>query len=280
MKKNLVIKIIAVCLIVGSLFFYIGTNSYAKDSFGLVDINGKQMFKDQYGNLLPIWKDNTGTIYIREGGEKPGALITLKEMLKLVSVSGKNKSGSFPSTVYVFAPVSYNQEYYLWRNNKLGNSTAGWTIGNGGCFLTSTAMALATYRLYLNGKLVNPSTLNVWIREHGGFGGPTNDDLIFSALKNFPGISYTYTCTDYSDAYLAIYYGSMPVICFKRSNSSYHFCALIQTDGVASHTTVNKIINPANSDIYSERGLIQTVQESGLPWWNTPNPRFFVAVKG
>ncbi len=260
---------------------------YAGNSIGIVKINGKTMFKDQFGNLYPIWKDTNGKLFVRLGGNTPGALIPLTEMYGLLETRHKNvsiKSGSFPAVVYVFDPVSYSQEYYKWGSDRLGNSTGGWTIRSGGCFLTSTAMVLATYNLRISGEIVNPKNLNVWMRNHNGFGGDTGDDLIFSALNNFPGINYTYDIAGdsnaYSNAYLAIYYGSMPVICFKKGPVSYHFCAFIQTDGVASHTTVNKIINPANSNIYDESGLTQTVKKSRLYLEeHIPDPEFFVAVR-
>jgi ABC-type bacteriocin/lantibiotic exporter with double-glycine peptidase domain len=56
----------------------------------------------------------------------------------------------------------YKQCDPAWRNEQLGTSSS--TICSAGCLMSSAAMALAG-----TGHSYNPSTLNQWLKSHGGY---------------------------------------------------------------------------------------------------------------
>ncbi len=299
MKK--MIKVLIVASLIATLVFVstsmLVNQAYAGDTqtshFGITSVNGVEMYRDIHGSLLPIWTDKSGKKYVElviNGTKESGAgvLIRVEDMIKADKGLNKiqPKSGSFPEVVWISSPVKWNQayEYYggyhsgEWASRFLGNSTK-YTIGDSGCFLTSSAMVLATYGLKIGNYLVDPPNLNTWMKNHGGFDGAL---LKFYVLGSFPGISHTYTIagnnSSYSNAYMAIYNRHEPVIVFKYSEDHYHFCAFIQTDGVKEHVKINKIVNPYNSNVANIEGIEQTVEQSNLPWWNAVDPQFFVAV--
>lgn len=269
----------------------------------IVIINGKEMFDDGSGSLLPIYTDQSGKKYVmfssNISGSGAGLAVPIEKMFnhRTAKIRIKPKSGSFPDIVFVNNPVSWSQTYAYyggyysgkWASTPLGKSKTD-TIRSSGCFVTSAAMMLATYGLRIGNYLTDPPNLNTWLTKNNGY--VEEDSLKFSSLANFPGIADTYEICgkntaefpngdheSYSNAYLAIYNHYEPLIVFKFNNLHYHCCVLIQTDGVKEHTYANKIINPDNH-AYPENmhGRTQTIAESNLPWRNQLDPRFLVAV--
>jgi hypothetical protein len=74
----------------------------------------------------------------------------------------------------------YKQCDSKWGSEQLGTSSD--TICKAGCLMSSVAMALAGI-----GKSYNPSTLNTWLKGHGGY---VSGDLFVWASVNPLGLSY------------------------------------------------------------------------------------------
>lgn len=146
---------------------------------GMVRENGVDLYRDGDGALHPITVVG-GTQYV----EFPLELIPLKDLQGDTRVVIPPPSAGVPKTAV--SPVRYSQRYSVWAGTKLGNSTTI-TIGAQGCYLTSTAMMVATYGSQLEGGLTTPLSLNTWMKNHGGFGGSDGAGLIFGAIVNLPG---------------------------------------------------------------------------------------------
>lgn len=69
----------------------------------------------------------------------------------------------------------YKQCDSRWGNEQLGTSSK--TICQAGCAISSVAMALEG-----TGHHQNPSTLNSWLKAHGGYSG--GDGLVWSAVNS------------------------------------------------------------------------------------------------
>jgi hypothetical protein len=74
----------------------------------------------------------------------------------------------------------YKQCDNAWRNEQLGTSSN--TICSAGCLMSSTAMALAG-----TGHSFNPSTLNAWLKTHGGY---VSGDLMVWGAINSLGLTF------------------------------------------------------------------------------------------
>lgn len=74
----------------------------------------------------------------------------------------------------------YKQCDAKWANEQLGTSSN--TICSAGCLMSSVAMALKGC-----GKDYNPSTLNAWLKTHGGY---VQQDLFVWASVNPLGITF------------------------------------------------------------------------------------------
>ena len=74
----------------------------------------------------------------------------------------------------------YKQCDSRWANEQLGTSSD--TICKAGCLMSSVAMALSGI-----GKNYNPSTLNTWLKGHGGY---VSGDLFVWASVNSLGLTY------------------------------------------------------------------------------------------
>jgi hypothetical protein len=79
----------------------------------------------------------------------------------------------------------YKQCDNQWRNEQLGTSSN--TICSAGCAMSSVAMGLAGI-----GKNFNPSTLNQWLKGHGGY--VSGDLIVWGSITSlglgFRGYSY------------------------------------------------------------------------------------------
>ncbi len=62
------------------------------------------------------------------------------------------------------------------------------TICKVGCLLSSISMGLRHYQVKVDGKDVNPGTLNMWLRQNGGY--LSNDELIETTLEKLPKVNY------------------------------------------------------------------------------------------
>ena len=62
------------------------------------------------------------------------------------------------------------------------------TICKVGCLLSSISMGLNYYRVQVNNEDVNPGTLNLWLRQNGGY--TPNDDLKENTLEKLPRVNY------------------------------------------------------------------------------------------
>lgn len=164
------------------------------------------------------------------------------------------------------SPVRYSQLYSVWAGTKLGNSTTI-TIGAQGCYLTSTAMMVATYGSQLEGHLTTPLSLNTWMKNNGGFGGSDGAGLIFDAIVNLPGgvVSSVSYFNDWYSAQLCMYYGYVPIIKLWTSNNKTHFCAFVQTTGTKDPDT-DFIINPLGSSPLQIEGIRQTVTQASCTY--------------
>ena len=74
----------------------------------------------------------------------------------------------------------YKQCDSRWGNERLGTSST--TICGAGCLMSSVAMALAGI-----GKSYNPSSLNNWLKGHGGY--VSGDNFVWGSVKPI-GLSY------------------------------------------------------------------------------------------
>lgn len=76
------------------------------------------------------------------------------------------------------SPTFFSQLNSAWANEKLG--TSNWTLRQGGCAVTSAAMALSA-----KGVWVQPSTLNKWLIKNKGFANGYN--LVWGKVADFDG---------------------------------------------------------------------------------------------
>jgi hypothetical protein len=74
----------------------------------------------------------------------------------------------------------YKQCDNAWKNEQLGTSSN--TICSAGCLMSSASMALAG-----TGHNFNPSTLNAWLKTHGGY---VSGDLFVWASINSLGLVF------------------------------------------------------------------------------------------
>jgi len=254
-KHKVVIAILLSFVLLFSLAAPLNNLAKAGNGYGLVIINGKQMYKSKYGNLYPIVILN-GKKYVRwhgfeltpvedviacESGKSDAMLGNF--INKYIREHGNNidSSKSYNSNSSEIRR-GYNQTYSLWANTRLGSSEWGsrknrwkYTIGNAGCFLCSTASELLRYGLKdpVSHNDVNPPNLNDWLNSHGGFSGA---NLNYSAIRHFPGISYINKGFDDFNGAARILYQctpNAPIICFRTQTKvngsySYHFCLYVK----------------------------------------------------
>jgi len=70
------------------------------------------------------------------------------------------------STLAINAPV-FKQGDPRWKGQTLGFGPS--TIGSAGCLMTSVTSMVNGAGVKVNGALPNPSTMNAWLKSHGGF---------------------------------------------------------------------------------------------------------------
>jgi len=233
----------------------------ADEGYGVVTTDKGEMYRDTHGNLFPIVViDGKREVKLneyelapleallkRDAKESKGQSALPEEILKKYYAS-KDFSVSTSSYVTLPAIYSYKQGYWRWGNEWLGTHKR-YTIVNKGCFLTSSAMMLATYNLTINGSIVDPLNLNTWLGNHNGF--DWDDGLIFDAIADFPGISSVGYFESCSDAAIAIYYHIVPIIAVHHPG--LHFCVLVKTNGeknIATSYIVNTYDNIHHTSSY------------------------------
>jgi len=180
------------------------TKGNEEQDFGVVTINGVEMYKSKSGETYPIvifdgkkcikWHEfdivPVEDVINCESGESDAMLKNfINEYQKNYDNGNQSK---FYVNFYRGEKAGYNQAYSNWANTRLGfsewDSKKNWwkyTIGNAGCFLCSTASELLRYGLKdpNSGNNVDSSNLNEWLRNNGGFTGAS---LYFLAVANFP----------------------------------------------------------------------------------------------
>ncbi len=246
-KKITILLILFVFLV---SFVPFGGTIKADEGYGVVATDQGEMYRDTHGNLFPVIIDSEGkkevklneyeiapleALLERDAKISKGKSALPEEILK--KFYGSKVSLSTYSYVTLPAIYSYKQGYWRWVNEWLGIHER-YTIGDKGCFLTSSAMMLATYNLTINGSVVDPLNLNTWLGDHNGF--DWDDGLIFGAIADFPGISSVGYFESCSDAAIAIYYHIVPIIAVHHPG--LHFCVLVKTNG-EKDTATNYIVN-------------------------------------
>jgi len=259
-KKMRKVFFVALAFILLLNFLPFGNYTEASEETGpgVVYLNGKEMYKDKYGNLYPIWEDSRGKKQVRISDFEYAPLEALLERDR------REGKGEFidlgPGLTWALSVVSYNQNYVGWRDVTLGFGPT--TIGSHGCFLTSSAMSLATYNLTISGSLVDPLNLNEWMKNNGGF---YQDLLIFDTIANFPGISSVGYSDSLTDTIYCIYSGVVPILKMYPT----HYSPLNQTDGTYNRYN-NYIENSYHPDYYRKQGIKQSLYEAGY-YFETTN---------
>jgi len=109
-----------------------------------------------------------------EKGLIAGNWTTEAENTSMVHVANASLSGC--------SWAAYSQCDSRWKNEPLGTSTTN-TICKAGCAMSSLAMYLTT-----RGHSMNPSQLNAWLNQHGGYA--QSDLLVWSAVDSAFSVSY------------------------------------------------------------------------------------------
>lgn len=216
-------------------------------------------------------KINTATIIVaasRNVGIARTATITITSGVNTKNVTVSQSKGSKSLSI-----TSYHQDDSSWSSVTLGNSTAGYTIGNGGCLLTSVTM-LHNYwvaRGSYSGSSMNPNQMNTFCINNGTFGGETNDDLDVPSTVDYFGLKVdtscngpvsTYSLSSCADTIKSSIADEKPVI-IGISGSFPHYVLANGYDGntiyikdplTNGNTTLNAYINN-NFTITSYRGF-------------------------
>jgi len=224
--------------------------------FGVVTINGVEMYKSKSGETYPIiifdgkkcikWHEfdivPVKDVINCESGKSD---MMLKNFINKYQKNNENGNKSkFYVDFYTGEKAGYNQMYSRWASDRLGfsewDSHKHWwkyTIGNAGCFLCSTASELLRYGLKdpISHNNVDPVNLNEWLKNNGGF---TGAELYFPAVANFPGIWYIIDGFDDFYGAAKILYQcapNAPIICLHKQKypvgEGYHFCLYVGGDG-------------------------------------------------
>ena len=72
-----------------------------------------------------------------------------------------------------------------WKNDALGTSSK--TVCQSGCLMSSVAMVLSDCRKTISGQAANPKTLNVWLRNNGGY--VSGNLFVWASVQPF-GLSF------------------------------------------------------------------------------------------
>jgi len=296
-------RLVSILLVLAVLFVFIMPVGMAKgdngQSFGIVTINGIEMYKSKSGEIYPIVIfDGKKCIKWHEFDLVPVEDVINCEsgksdvMLRnFINEYQKNHDNVNKSKFHVkFSPgdkAGYNQKYSSWANTRLGFSewdyqTNWWkyTIGNAGCFLCSTASELLRYGLKnpISYNNVDPVNLNEWLKNNGGFNGA---GLYFPAAKDFPGISYNINgFDDFYGAAMILYQcpPNAPIICVHRqgypTGKGYHFCLYVNGDGQNPYYESgevwelhqpmgenHEVIDPGFNGTSDKRGTVRTLTQ-------------------
>ncbi len=257
-------KLIAIMLVFMFGFLFSGTlNVASADSgqdYGIVTVNGKEMYVDKAGNVYPvvIFNGKKCIVWHKYDLVPVGDVIrceygisdkTISYFVDKYRKDHKELKSSTKFKYFAGEKAGYNQVYSSWANDRLGFSERDskknrWkdTIGSAGCFLCSVASELLRYELKdpVSHQNVNPVNLNEWLKDHDGFNGSS---LYFKAVEKFPGISYVIEgFDDFNGAARILYqsYPNAPIMCFRsqypyayypHKKYYYHFCLYVEGDG-------------------------------------------------
>ncbi len=303
MKK----KIINFCLILAILFAIVMPISVAKgrdgQNFGIITVNGKEMYKSKYGEVYPIIIFN-GEKCIKWHGfeiipvedvincETGKSNIMLKNFLNDYQ---KKYNENYKPDIHInwYSPGDkdgYSQGYYVWANERVGNSSdPNDTIGKVSCLLTSTVAQLKRYGLRYtdNGHndISDPVNINKWFIDHHSF--DSNAYLYYDKIKDFPGIFYVINgFDDFSLAQTILYRSppNAPIECFRSQFPvayyngkpiwGFHFCLYVDGDGKNLYKKENGVwkldfeegknhlvIDPGFNPSTQREGTVRTLNE-------------------
>lgn len=290
-------RLVSILLVLAVLFVFIMPAGVTKgddgQSFGIVTINGVEMYKSKSGETFPIVIFD-GKKYIKW---HEFDLVSVEDVINCESGKSDVMLGNFinkyqknhnsinKSEFHVKSPgdkAGYNQTYSSWADKQLGflewdsqeNQWKKYTIGDAGCFLCSTASELLRYGLKdpVSSNNVDPVNLNEWLKDNEGFNGA---ELRFSAVEHFPGISYIIDgFNDFNGAARILYqsYPNAPIMCFRSQHPYapdkyyYHFCLYVKGDGDNPYYKENGVW-----ELNSDEAAYHEVIDSGFD--ETSDPR-------
>lgn len=114
--------------------------------------------------------------------------------------------GSFPH---------FSQGDARWKNQILGHGPA--TIGQAGCLMTSVTSLCAGLGIHVNGGTPNPSTMNNWLKAHGGF--VSGDLFVWGSVASL-GLHYVGHVTSHSQIVSALKQGRHVIL---NVNGGHHW---------------------------------------------------------
>ncbi len=237
MKYMKVISAILLTILVVVSFGVDTVSATNAESFGLITINGAQVYRTKHGDTYRTEVVN-GQTYVHVSDFE---MILAADLIncengktdRLLSTHLRQNATSTVVGLQMLAgqDAGYNQRYSGtggWATEPLGFGPSN--IGSAGCYLCSTAAELSDYGLTISGITVAPLNLNAWLKANGGF---SKDDLIYSALASFPGIHTIYDAfQDFSNAGILISQGCPPIMKFTHPDGTgSHYCLYVQSTG-------------------------------------------------
>jgi len=122
----------------------------------------------------------------------------------------------------------FSQTDAKWSHQILGHGPA--TIGQAGCLMTSVTSMAAGLGIHINGASPNPSTMNNWLKAHGGF--VSGDLFVWGAVAPL-GLHYLGHVTSHTQIVNALKAGNHVVL---NVNGGHHW--VLATGTTASGYTV------------------------------------------
>ena len=152
-----------------------------------------------------------------------------------------------------FIPFPYKQNNNQWRADVIGFGDK--TIGEAGSLITSIASIVAGEGIYGYGKLFNPSTLNEWLKNNGGY--ENDDQFIWDSLYSF-GFEFLGFTTDTNDMITVLAQGKI-VLLDVDANDHYVVATISGPEGFL----VMDPVTPGKA-IY----LWKDIVKAGIYSWN------------
>lgn len=272
---------------------------------GIRTVNGKRVFHAKNGQDLEVVKICDGSDGIKYGPET----LTLQSALtwELSPQTGMRLPGDLviranattqsmivqPSTALGFT-VCYAQNDAQWGSLPLGNGRADRpTIGLEGCYVTSSAMELATYGIGLSGYLADPNSLNTWLNSNSGFTWDATDQAynnivyekvglvpgmsgVWQSFQNFTSIDMVYLCAQSFIAGSSTVQPSLPIAHMSKPGVPNHYVAWYGSDG--SMTAANNLIIQPTLTNFSDTSLKCSFVSTGNKGYSPVNDAYLMRV--